>query len=204
MQSTTMALQDSPGRGFSRSGPTCLPASSTAEPGCPSSTTLLPSGPHSVLLSRNSSPQADPSSRNTKPTLRTPLQMSAYKSFPWGLSRLPLPVLPQNLHFPFLDSSHLQRLYKQLPLSMPVPQRTSSVLSPCASRAFLQPGPEQAFHRDLVNATELTGTPAWHTGKWLGALRVPAQAPAGRRGDLNFLVCPMQGWAGQPIGPSHL
>lgn len=103
---------------FFSGGPTGLPASSTAEPGCPSSTTLPPSGLHLALLSRNSSPQADPSSRNTTPTPKTPFTCQLKRHVPGGFPDCPLPVLPQNLHA--LPISRFVTLAKALHAAFPL------------------------------------------------------------------------------------
>lgn len=96
--------------------PACQPPAQQSQ-AAPSSRTLLPSGPQSALLSRNSSPQADPSSRNTTPTLKTPLQMSACKSFPWGLSRLPTACAPAESALPI---SRLVTFAKALQAASPL------------------------------------------------------------------------------------
>lgn len=118
MQPTATAFQCSPWHPGSRGGPTGLPASSTAEPGCPLSTTLLPSGLHLALLSRNSSPQADPSSRNTTPTPKTSFTCQLTRHFPGGFPDCPLPVLPQNLHA--LPISRFVTLAKALQAAFPL------------------------------------------------------------------------------------
>lgn len=66
--------------------PTSLPASSTAEAACYSSTTFPPSGLPSALLSRPSSPHAVPSSRNAIPTPNLYFRCQLKSHFPWGLS----------------------------------------------------------------------------------------------------------------------
>lgn len=150
--------------GFSGRDPTSLPAQRANrhnEASPPPNTSLLPASPQVCL--QLFSPGLPP--HRLCPllgTLRPPptsppspdsTEVSAEESLPQRPAPHRLPVLPRNLHFPFLGSSHLQRLGEQ----------GASALRACSRKRLGCPVP--AWHPCFAQGLALSrcATKVWQT-----------------------------------------